>query len=151
MGTHIDPIVKNQVLALGEIGVPSGQIASMLGVPRSTVGSLISRHSDWGQVAEGPVARRLRLEQQKILEVGYRQAAAETLARALDAEKLDKASTYQLSIASKIFLESSRLLAGESTQNIEVHTKVDVSGLAALATALTNTVQVPDNTEQSKS
>lgn len=142
MGEWINPLVANQALALGEVGFNPQQVADILPLARTSIAGILNWHGRWGEIAENPILVALRQDQQKHLEVAYRAASAKLLARSVDDDKLDKASTYQLAIASKIFLESSRLLAGESTANVSVQAKVDVTGLDALASALGQALMV---------
>jgi hypothetical protein len=46
--------------------------------------------------------------------------------------------------------DKARLLAGESTQNIEVHTKVQVDGLDKLAELLSNSITDSSKAEKPK-
>ena len=130
----IDPALGAAAMALGDAGYQPSQIAPAVGLPRTTVNDIIARHGRWGAIAEKPVFVKWRLEQQQLLEAGYRESAGVLLAHAMREEKLDKSSTYQLVIASKIALDASRLLAGESTANVDLH--VAVQGMDALASAL---------------
>lgn len=135
-GPAINTMLGIQAIAMGEAGCTPTEIAQVLPLHRTTIGQILEGHGRWGEVAENPIAIELRRDQQRHLEVAYRAAAAKSLSSAVEDEKIAKASTYQLAIASKIFLESSRLLAGESTANVSVQAKVDVTGLDALASAL---------------
>jgi hypothetical protein len=66
------------------------------------------------------------------------QANRTLAAKALNAAegKIDGASFYQLVYGAAIMTDKARLLAGESTQNIEVHHKHEVQALDKLATML---------------
>ena len=150
MGKAVDPVIAHQAMALAEAGVKANAIARLTGLAPSTVSGIIHGHNRWGEISDSPVAGALRSEQQKILESGYRASSALLLERALDPDKLDKASTYQLMIASKISLDASRLLAGQSTENISIQSKVELSGLDQLCAALSQTLVLADQTKKAE-
>jgi DNA-binding MurR/RpiR family transcriptional regulator len=99
-------------------------IAGATGVPPSTVHRIIHGANGWGEVAEGELFKRHREQQNKALEQANRTMAAEALKTAYG--KIDQARFYQLVYGAAIMTDKARLLAGESTQNIAVHTKHEV-------------------------
>jgi predicted transcriptional regulator len=135
-GEAIDPVLAAQAMNLADMGHVEREIAEHTGINQKSLAYIIGKHGKWGELAEQPIFRKLRAEQNQVLETGYRSAAAALLHRAFDESKLEKASTYQLVIASSVALDKARLLAGESTANVEVHTKLEVTGLDNLCSAL---------------
>lgn len=125
---------------LAELGFPPAQIPPMLGgkISTTTVRDIIHKHGRWGEVSERPVFARLRAEQNKVLESAFRAGSAQLLERAFEEEKLKKASTYQLVIASSVALDKSRLLAGEPTELIGMAHLHEVPALDRLAAALSS-------------
>ena len=107
-GQAIEPDKAAAAIVLSAAGYRPSQIAPLVGISRPSVYDIIGGHRHWGALADKPVFDRLRREQQQILETSYRQSAAELLAHAMEPAKLDKGSTYQLVIASKIALEIGR-------------------------------------------
>jgi hypothetical protein len=79
-----------------------------------------------------------------------KQANRTLAAKALDAAegKIDGASFYQLVYGAAIMTDKARLLAGESTQNIEVHTKLQVDGLDKLAELLSKSITASSETTE---
>ena len=110
------------------------EIAEATGVSASTVHRIISGAHGWGEVADREVFKRYREEQNKALEQVNRTMAAEALVKAYG--KMKHASFYQLVVGASIMTDKARLLAGESTQNIEVHTKLEIAGLDKLSDML---------------
>ena len=94
------------------------EIAEATGVSASTVHRIVSRAHGWGEVAEREVFKRYREEQNQALEQVNRTMAAEALIKAYG--KMDQASFYQLVYGAAIMTDKARLMAGESTQNVEV-------------------------------
>lgn len=127
----IDPAKAAEVYNLHAAGYSGNDIARRTGVTRPSVQDILAKHGHWGVIADKPVFIKLRLEQNKALEAAFRAGSAELLGRAFDEDKLKKASTYQLVIASSIALDKSRLLAGESTENIAVHHESEAIEAAA--------------------
>ena len=139
-GVATDPIKAAQALEMSQIGFTQQVIADRTGINQRTVSDIVNGHGRWGEIVERPLFAKLRLEQQQHLEAGYRLAAAKLLERAFDEDKLAKASTYQLVISSGIALDKSRLLAGESTQNIAVSSVAEVKGLDTLCQLLSQSL-----------
>jgi predicted transcriptional regulator len=106
---------------MAKLGHTSESIAPILGISGRSIRDILNKHGRWGEIAETPVFARLRHEQSKVLESAFRAGAAKLFERAFDAEKLDKASTYQLVTSAAIAFDKARLAAGESSINIEVH------------------------------
>jgi hypothetical protein len=110
------------------------QISAATGIPRSTVHTIVSGAHGWAEVAEGELFKRYRNEQNKALEQVYRTMAAKALEEA--SGKMSKASYYQLVCSAGIMTDKSRLLAGESTQNVSLHTTQEIAGLDKLCEML---------------
>jgi predicted transcriptional regulator len=145
-----DPKLAAQALAMADAGYTGAQIAGELPIKRRTVYDIIAGHANWSKVADRPVFAQWRSDQNQRMEAGFRAASANYLVKSLDKDKLDKASTYQLAIAAKLSLEAARLIAGESTQNVDLH--VQVTGLddlaATLSQALLSNPVSPDKTDK---
>ena len=141
----IDPVKAAQAVALGEMGYPSTQIAPIVGINDRSIRDILNKHGRWGELADTPVFTKLRLEQKKVLEASYRAGAGKLLARAFDEDKLEKASTYQLVIASSIALDKSQLLAGEPTEITATVNLHAIEGLDRLATLLSRTLLPTSN------
>ena len=138
-GPGIDPAKAALAMSLEGAGYTNTEIGRKAGLAESSVRSILSRHGKWGEIEEKPVFAALRAEQNKHLEAAFRTASAQLLARSMDEDKLAKASTYQLVIASSVAVDKARLLAGESTENIAVHhtQSIEIEGAAdKLAAAL---------------
>jgi hypothetical protein len=86
-----------------------------------------------------------------ILDDGYQHQSltAEALIKAYG--KMDQASFYQLVYGAAIMTDKARLLAGESTQNVEVHTTLQVEGLDKLCEMLSQSLmQHPTSENEGK-
>ncbi len=121
-----------------DAGYPVGLIADTVGRAYNTVKDIVLRHSHWGEIAERPVFARWRAEQQQILEVGARQIAADALVQTQAA--MPKASALQAATVYAIMVDKSRLLAGESTVNVDMH--VQVQAVDELASILSQAILV---------
>ena len=131
-GTQTDPQIAAKAMGMADAGFPPSVIGKALGKPRSTISEIINLHGCWGKIAEKPVFERWRREQQQLIEASSRQIAAEALEQTQIA--LPKASALQAATVFAIMVDKSRLLAGESTANLDVH--IQVQGLDELASAL---------------
>lgn len=147
-GPNVLPSKAMEVLTLADTGMTPVQIQPIVNMPPSTIGDIIRKHERWGEIAEKPVFSALRAEQNKVLESAMRAGAARLFARAFDESKLEKASTYQLVTSAAIAVDKARLLAGESTENVAQIAKVEVSGLADLASSLATIAQAIDTKEK---
>jgi predicted transcriptional regulator len=130
----IDNVRATEAVSLSELGFSQTDIAKQVGISQRTVSDILRGHGHWGELAETPIFAKLRQAQSKALEAAARSFAAQSWAKA--AEKMDSASYYQLVMGGAILIDKARLLAGESTANVEVHTKLEVTGLDNLCSAL---------------
>jgi hypothetical protein len=144
----VNPVKAIEAMTLADTGMTPSQIAPIVNMPESTIDGIIKKHGRWGEIADAPVFKALRVQQQQVMESAYRAGAAKLFARAFDESKLEKASTYQLVIASGIATDKARLLAGESTENVSQIAKVEVSGLADLASSLASIAQAIDKKDK---
>ena len=131
----INPIKAAIAYNLAEAGFAKNEIARRTTISEASVRDILNKHGRWGEIAEKPVFAKLRAEQKLVLEAGYRASAAKFLDRSLEEAKLEKASTYQLVIASSIALDKSQLLAGEPTEitaSINLHAIQGLDRLAAM-------------------
>src|SRR5262245_25651473 len=88
----------------------------------------------WNPIAQEPVFRQYRAQQNKAPEQAARSLASKSFIHA--ETQLPKASYYQAVIGGSVLLDKARLLAGEPT---EIHATLDVPELArvkALAASL---------------
>src|SRR3990167_4614557 len=122
----IDPLVATDVLVHHDFGYRPAVIAELLEISDNSVRDIIHGKGRWATLPQKPVLARIREEQSRRLELAYRTTAAITMERALEEDKLAKASTYQLITSSAIAIDKARLLAGESTANLEVHIRADL-------------------------
>lgn len=132
----IDPVKAARALNLAEMGYGKQAIADQTGINRHSVHDILDRVGHWAQLEQTPVFRELRREQNRALEQAWQTGQAQCLALAFEPARLAKMSSYQLVGMAGIANQNSRLLAGESTQNIELHAKHEVSGLDNLCQAL---------------
>jgi hypothetical protein len=114
------------------------EVAAATGVSASTVHRIVSGAHGWGEVAERELFKRYREEQNKALEQVNRTMAAEALIKAYG--KMDQASFYQLVFGAAIMTDKARLLAGEATSIVEVHSKADVEALDKLSRMLSDSL-----------
>jgi hypothetical protein len=129
-----DPIKALTVMNLGDAGMSGSQAAAAVGIPERTAREIIARHGRWGEIAERSVFAELRHKQKAHLEATSRYLSSECLVQL--AKTLDKASAYQAAGIYGLLRTDERLDAGESTQNIEVHTKHEIEGLDKLSDLL---------------
>lgn len=115
--------VKNMALALFSLGHSHSAIGRILNVPQSTVHAWAHGYSG-DDIAVSEMADRLKRSISDRL-ISYANVVIE---KSLDPEKLAKASTLQLATTAGIYLEKSRLFAGESTSNI-AHSVTRVSDI----------------------
>ena len=140
-GAHSIPIEKAALaLNLDEAGYNPTQIAQQTSLSRPTVYDILGRHGHWGEVTDLPAFNKLRREQNQHLEAGFRAGSAKLLARAFDEDKLVKASTYQLVIASSIAIDKAQLLAGLPTEITASYAIHEIRGLDRIAEALSQTL-----------
>jgi hypothetical protein len=130
----IDPLKATQAMSLRDMGFSQAHIAEQTGLNHRSVWDIVNRVGHWGKLAESSVLKKFRVEQNSALEAAARTFAAQSWAKA--AEKMDSASYYQLVMGGAILIDKARLLAGESTANVEIHTKLEVTGLDNLCSAL---------------
>jgi hypothetical protein len=150
MPAAIDPKLAAQVMNMAEAGYQGQRISEAVGLPASSVSDIIARHGRWGDIADKPVFEALRRQQNQTLEAAFRAGAGQLLARAFDEDKLAKAGTYQLVVASGIAIDKARLLAGESTQNVSIHATHEVAALDKLCEMLGQALMTNDVIEPEK-
>jgi len=134
-GRRADKIKAATALELSEkLGHSERQIAKEVGLPASTVHTILSKAHGWGEIADEPVFRQNRAQQNRALKQAARSMAAKAMERAED--KIDEAGFYHLTLGAGIMIDKARLLAGESTQNVAIQSRNEVMSLEALAAAL---------------
>ena len=149
-GPAIDPIKAAHAMNLADVGYSGAAISRITQLNQASVSDILNGKGHWSTLVEKPVFLELRRAQNQTLEAGFRSASNVLLQRAFDESKLEKASTYQLVIASSVALDKARLLAGESTANVEVHSKVEVTGLDNLCSALSQVLLESTKVSQSQ-
>lgn len=115
--------VKSMALALFSLGHTTTAISRILNVSQSTVHTWAHGYSG-DDIAVSELADKLKRSISDRL-ISYANVVIE---KSLDPEKLAKASTLQLATTAGIYLEKSRLFAGESTSNI-AHSVTRVSDI----------------------
>lgn len=105
-----------------------------MGLPASTVHTILSKASGWDQIAEESVIKQHRARQNAALEQAARSIAAKAMEKAEG--KIDGAGFYHLTLGAGIMIDKARLLAGESTVNVAINSKHEVAGLDNLCQAL---------------
>jgi hypothetical protein len=133
-GPAIDAVDAAQAMELSDMGYSSRTISERTGINASSVREIVGRHGRWGEVADRPVFQALRQQQKAILHTATLAVCAKALVR-VD-ETIDKASAYQAAGIYGLLRTHDRLDAGESTHNIEVHSKLEVEGLDKLSDLL---------------
>jgi hypothetical protein len=149
-GPAIDPLKAAHAMNLADVGYSGAAISRITQLNQASVSDILNGKGHWSTLVEKPVFHELRRTQNQVLEAGFRASANLLLQRAFDESKLEKASTYQLVIASSVALDKARLLAGESTANVEVHSKVEVTGLDNLCSALSQVLLESTKVSQSQ-
>jgi hypothetical protein len=99
------------------------------------VTNIINGTHGWQEIKDSD-AQFLKYRQQvkRELQVGTLELTKKCLAQIED--KLPTASAAQSAMIYGILFDKERLQAGESTQNIEIHSEVEIESLGALAEAL---------------
>ena len=116
-GRRSDKIKAATALELSEkLGHSERQIAREVGLAASTVHTILSKANGWDQIADEPVFKQNRAQQNRALEQSARTIAAKAMERAEG--KIDEAGFYHLTLGAGIMIDKARLLAGESTENI---------------------------------
>ncbi len=126
------------VMNLGDAGMSATQAGALMGIPERTARDIIARHGRWGEIAERSAFAELRHQQKAHLEATSRYLSSECLVQL--AKTLDKASAYQAAGIYGLLRTHERLDAGESTSNVEVHTKLEVEGLDKLCEMLSQSL-----------
>ena len=94
-GRRADKIKAATALELSEkLGHSERQIAKEVGLPASTVHTILSKAHGWGEIANEPVFRQNRAQQNRALKQAARSMAAKAMERAED--KIDDAGFYHL-------------------------------------------------------
>ena len=135
----IDPAKAAMAMELADTHNPT-QIAAITQLKRTSIYDILGKHGHWGEIADRPVFIKLRQQQQAHLEAAFRAGSAKLLERAFDEDKLQKASTYQLVIASSIAVDKARLLAGEPTEITASVSLVAIQGIDRLASILSQSL-----------
>ena len=119
------------------------EISRVTGIPVGTVHNIVSRAYGWDKIAEGDLFKRHREQQNKALEQSARTLAAKAYAHA--EKQLPKASFYQAVYGGSILIDKARLLAGESTQNVDYVHKIDCESIDRLAALLHHSLTQPES------
>jgi predicted transcriptional regulator len=134
-GRRSDKVKAATALELSEkLGHSERQIAKEVGLPASTVHTILSKANGWDQIADEPVFKQNRAQQNRALEQAARSMAAKAMEKAEG--KIDEAGFYHLTLGAGIMIDKARLLAGESTENIAIRSREEILKLDLLAAAL---------------
>ena len=121
--------------ALADLGHQGTQIADAMGLPVRTVDDIINGRNGWGEIiANNEAFRKYRTDAKRKMQAASTKLAQKALQQVED--KLDKASASQAAIIYAIMRDKERLDAGEPTEIAVTYTRHEVSGLDALAQAL---------------
>jgi hypothetical protein len=147
-GVMVDPIKAAQAMELGDMGYSQIVVAERTGLNPSTVSDIVGRYGRWGEVANRPVFLELRAQQKAILHAGTLALSARAL---VQVEKtIDKASAYQAAGIYGLLRTHDRLDAGESTQNVSIHSTLDLVSLDKLSEMLGQALMSTDVIEPEK-
>jgi predicted transcriptional regulator len=147
-GAVIDPVKAMTVLNLVDTGMTGSKAAEMVGISESAASQIIRGHGRWGEVAERSVFVALRQQQKAHLQAASIVVAAKALIQVENT--IDKASAYQAAGIYGLLRANDRLDAGESTQNIAVHTTLDLVSLDKLSEMLGQALMTNDVIEPEK-
>lgn len=118
-----------------KVGMSESEISEQTGIPKATVHNILSGEHGWDKIANTPVVRQHRAQQNAALEQAARTLAAQSFIRA--SEALPEASYYQAVIGGATLIDKYRLLAGEPTDVVlHVTDRRSVESVEALAAAL---------------
>lgn len=131
---HIPEHIAARAAALGDLGYPSTQVATMTGLSQRCVYNIIHGIKHWGTVAAKPTFIKQRLEQKQVLQAASLAVSARALVQV--EEQIHKASAYQAAGIYGLLRTHERLDAGESIANLSVHTEVDLKGIDMIAELL---------------
>ena len=106
-GRRADKIKAATALELSEkLGHSEQQIGREVGLPASTVHTILSKAHGWGEIADEPVFRQNRAQQNRALEQAARSMAAKAMERAEG--KIDEAGFYHLTFGAGIMIDKAR-------------------------------------------
>jgi transposase len=96
-GRRVDKVKAATALELSEkLGHSERQIAKQVGLPASTIHTILSKANGWDQIADEPVFRQHRAQQNRALEQAARSMAAKAMERA--EHKIHEAGFYHLTL-----------------------------------------------------
>ena len=128
-----------QAKALADIGYQGTQIADATGLPVRTVDDIINGRNGWREI----IANDQAFKQYRTQAKRQMQAASINLSqKALQQieNRIEKASAPQAAMVYGILRDKERLDAGEPTEIIATHSRVEVEGMEAMAQALGQTL-----------
>lgn len=121
--------------ALANIGYQGTQIANAMGLPTRTVDDIINGRNGWGEIiANNEAFRQYRTDAKRKMQAASIKLSEKALQQ-ID-NKLDKTSAAQAAMIYGILRDKERLDAGEPTEITASYTRHEVSGVDALAQAL---------------
>ena len=121
--------------ALADLGHQGTQIADAMGLPVRTVDDIINGRNGWGEIiANNEAFRKYRTDAKRKMQAASTELAQKALQQIEN--KLDKASAPQAAMVYGILRDKERLDAGEPTEIIVSYTRHQISGVDALAQAL---------------
>jgi hypothetical protein len=140
MGKRTTLPVAAAVMELNEIGHSRREIARRTGLSFDTVKNILEGARGWDEIADAPVFAQYRAQQNKALELAYRNLAAMSVIRATELVNDPRTQYHSLVLGSGIAVDKAQLLGGLPTQNIAIHAKHEHEGLEALAGILGQTL-----------
>ena len=128
-----------QAKALADIGYQGSQIADATGLPARTVDDIINGRNGWGEIIRNDQAfKQYRSDAKRKMQAASIKLSQKALQQIEN--RIDKASAPQAAMVYGILRDKERLDAGEPTEIVATHSRVDIGGLDKLAAALGQTL-----------
>jgi hypothetical protein len=128
-----------QAKALADIGYQGSEIADVTGLPARTVDDIINGRNGWGDIiANDQAFKQYRSDAKRKMQAASIKLSQKALQQIEN--RIDKASAPQAAMVYGILRDKERLDAGEATEIVATHSRVDISGLDKLAAALSQTL-----------
>ena len=128
--------------ALADIGYQGTQIAEAIGLPVRTVDDIINGRGSWGDIiANDQAFKTYRTDAKRKMQAASIKLSQKALQQIEN--RLDKASAPQAAMVYGILRDKERLDAGEPTEIVVSHTRLEIAALDELAQALSQTLLQP--------
>ena len=123
-----------EAMELVKEGKSTYKAAALTNLPQRTVHDIIAGKHGWKAIHNDPLFVEHRLQIKRSQQLAMNELVGKALVQ-VDAT-IDKASAYQAAGIAGLLFDKERLLAGEASHNIEVHTKGEVVASEATLAAL---------------